>query len=482
MALNSLAFIGFFAIVFLLYWILQRHTRWQNALLLTASYAFYALCDWRMLPIPIVMTVAFWFLGKKIGELKASGADHKAAKLTTATVVIGLLPLLYFKYFGFFAQSFVSFIGMMGIHCSDVAFNILLPIGISFFTFRLLSYAIELNRGTIAPCNDPIAFGTYIAFFPTLVAGPIDRPQAFLPQLQTPREPSYDTLVNGLKRFVWGCFLKVCVADQLAVFVDNILDDYASQNMLTLVPATLLYPMQLYADFAGYSHMAIGVSAMLGLKVAENFQRPFFAQNVAEYWRRWHMSLTSWLTDYVFLPLNVHWRDWRKWGVISACTINMLLVGFWHGANWTFGLFGLYHALLFVPLILRGTMNKRRKIEWRHGMLPAATLLRMAGTYLLVTLGMLVFRSASVGEVFSIIAKMFTIGPMPQFDGKMALTAGSICMLVIWVNDWLEERDKGQGLLRGNKPLAIVLSLSVLILAVLLLHSSSTEVFIYQKF
>ena len=264
MALNSLAFIGFFALVFLLYWLLQRHTRWQNALLLTASYAFYALCDWRMLPIPIVM-------------------DRKAAKLTTATVVIGLLPLLYLKYFDIFAQSFVSFIGMMGLHCSDVAFNILLPIGISFFTFRLLSYAIELNRGTIAPCNDPIAFGTYIAFFPTLVAGPIDRPQAFLPQLQTPREPSYDTLVNGLKRFVWGCFLKVCVADQLAVFVDNILDDYASQNMLTLVPATLLYPMQLYADFAGYSHMAIGVSAMLGLKVAENFQRPFFAQNVAEY-------------------------------------------------------------------------------------------------------------------------------------------------------------------------------------------------------
>lgn len=482
MALNSLTFIGFFALVFALYWLLQHNARWQNALLLVASYVFYALCDWRMLPVPMVMTTAFWFLGKKIGALKTAGADHQAAQLTTMTVVVGLLPLLYFKYFGFFAQSITSLLVAAGLHCSSSMLGIMLPVGISFFTFRLLSYAIELNRGTITPERDIVAFGTYVAFFPVLMAGPIDRPQTFLPQLQTCRTPNYDTLVDGLKRFIWGCFLKVCVADQLAVFVDEILGNYASHNALTILPATLLYPMQLYADFAGYSHMAIGVSAMLGLKVAENFRRPFFAQNVAEYWRRWHMSLTSWLTDYVFIPLNVRWRDGRKWGIIAACTVNMLLVGFWHGANWTFGFFGLYHALLFIPLILRGTMNKRRKIEWKHGVLALSTLLRITGTYLLVAMGMLIFRSASIGDAFATMAQVFTIGPLPSFEGKMALIAGSICMLVMWINDWLEERNNGCGLLRSKRPLTIVLSLAALVFVVLLLHSSATEVFIYQKF
>ena len=482
MTLASFKFLGLFAVVFTAYYLLQGHRKWQNVLLLVASVLFYAMMDMRMLPMLVVMTLMFYGTGQWIGRLRNKGSESAAAWLTRATVVVGLLPLLYFKYYGFFYGEICSMLGR-----ESVALGPLLPLGISFFTFRLLSYAIEVNRGTLEPTRDVVAFGVYVMFFPTLMAGPIDRPQQLLPQLATDRKADYSMLVGGLKRFVWGCFMKICVADQLFVFIDVVFAQYKEWSGGMIVLAAVLYPLQLYADFAGYSHMAIGLSRMLGLKVAENFNRPFFAQNVAEYWRRWHMSLTSWLTDYVFIPLNLSFRNLDRWGTILACVVNFLLVGFWHGANWTYGLFGIYYALLFVPLILRGRMNKKAKVKWSHGwLLPPAALLRIVGTYLLIVVGQIIFRSVSVPDAFGFMAKIVQGGKteLPPYI-MHSLVAGLLCLAVVVVNDWMEEcrGDRtGNGLLRSERPVAVVALVVLLVAATLFLSSSATQVFIYQKF
>lgn len=479
MPLHSLAFVGFFAAVFALYHLARTCVRAQNIILLTASLVFYAMLDWRALPLPVAMTLLFYWLGIAIGRLRAAN-PRGAARLRSLAVVLGLLPLLYFKYCDFFIAEAANLLGT-----SHTSLRLIMPVGISFFTFRLLSYAIELGRGTIEPEHDPVAFGVYVCFFPTLMAGPIDRPQQLLPQLAAARQADYATLSLGLKRFVWGCFLKVCVADPIATYADSIVDDYASYGSWTLLAAALVYPIQLYADFAGYSHMAVGSAQMLGLRVAENFNRPFMAQNVADYWRRWHMSLTSWLTDYVFLPLNIAWRSLGRWGTVLACLVNFVLVGFWHGANWTYGLFGLYHALLFVPLILRGRMNKRRRLEWCGPWLAPASLLRMGGTYLLVAVGLVIFRSpdlgACLGFVGHIVAPTGADTPMPYIHWSLA--AGLAGATLMAVNSWLEERrgGTGKGLLatRGAGDAVLVVLLAALALTI---GTSATQVFIYQRF
>lgn len=461
--------------------LLKRYKR-QNVLLLAASVLFYGLMDMRMLPMLVAMTLVFYGAGLWIGRLRSEGKPISAAWLTRATVVVGLLPLLYFKYFDFFYGEICSMLGR-----ESVALGLLLPLGISFFTFRLLSYAIEVNRGSLEPTRDVVAFGVYVMFFPTLMAGPIDRPQHLLPQLVVARKVDYSMLVEGLKRFVWGGFMKVCVADQLFVFIDVVFAQYSEWSGGMILLAAVLYPLQLYADFAGYSHMAIGLSRMLGFKVVENFNRPFFAQNVAEYWRRWHMSLTSWLTDYVFIPLNVSFRNLDRWGTVLACVVNFLLVGFWHGANWTYGVFGLYYALLFVPLILCGRMNKRNKFKWSRGwLMPSAVLLRIVGTYLLIVVGQIMFRSVSVPDAFGFMAQIVQGGKteLPAYISR-SLVAGLLCLAVVVVNDWMEEcrgGKTGDGLLRSERPVAVVAMVVLLVTAVLFLGSSATQVFIYQKF
>lgn len=459
----------------------ERYKR-QNALLLVLSVLFYGLLDLRMLPMFVATVLLFYVAGLRIGELRRKGKPEAAAWVTRVDVLVGLLPLLYFKYYDFFYGEICALLGS-----ESVALGLLLPVGISFYTFRLLSYAIEVNRGTLEPTRDVVAFGVYAAFFPTLLAGPIDRPQHLLPQLAMERKPDYSMLVTGLKRFVWGAFMKVCVADQLFVFVDVVFAQYREWSGGMIVAAALLYPLQLYADFAGYSHMAIGLSRMLGLRVAENFNRPFFAQNVAEYWRRWHMSLTSWLTDYVFIPLNVSFRNLDRWGTVLACVVNFVLVGFWHGANWTYGVFGLYYALLFVPLIMGGRMNKKNKYKWRHGwLLPPETLLRIVGTYLLIVVGQIMFRSVSVPDAFGFMAQVVQGGKteLPPYI-LQSLVAGLICLAVVVLSDWMEECRGGKigdGLLRSERPVAVVTMVVVLVALTLFLGSSATQVFVYQKF
>ena len=309
MLVNSIIFWFFFLIVLIPYFsILKISSRWQNLWILAASYFFYGYADWRMVGLLFFSTLVFYCLPMM-----------KNKKLSMIIgVFVGVGMLVYFKYMNFFVEQFASLFNSLGIHTNYSSFNIIMPIGISFFTFRLMSYVIEIQRENIEPEKDFVSFATYVAFFPTIMSGPIDRPNTFLPQLEKPRSFVVDDCAEGCKRVLWGLFLKFCIADQLSPYTDSVLNNYYHHNATSIVLACVLYSFQLYADFCGYSEMAIGTARMMGIKVTENFLRPFFAQNIAEFWRRWHISLTTWITDYVFMPLNIAFRNIGKTGIYLA--------------------------------------------------------------------------------------------------------------------------------------------------------------------
>lgn len=411
----------------------------QNLLILLASYFFYGYADWRMLPLLLIATLLFYGLGIAIAKNNSKN-EKTASRLTTLSVVLGVGILLYFKYLNFFIESFAALFNTFGLQTNVSTFNIIMPIGVSFFTFKLISYAVEIHRERIEPSKDFVEFSTYIAFFPTILSGPIDRPNKFIPQLQKKREFDYNIAVDGCRQILWGLFTKMVIADNIAKVTDAAWNNIGEQTGAQLLYVALLYPIQMYTDFDGYSNMAIGVGKILNIKIARNFNHPYIARNVAEYWRRWHMSLTSWLTDYVFSPLNIAFREYGKTGLIFAIIINMILVGLWHGANWTFGIFGLYHGLLFVPLILSGSFMKKKKLKGNaYGLPIMQDFLKMIGTYLLVAIGHLIFRAeniSQVGEYFSQMAST-SIFSFSSIVGKKLFF---FCIFIL-VLEWIQ-RDK----------------------------------------
>lgn len=391
MIFNSLTFLLFFIVVFLIYWFpLKYTTKGQNIFLLLASYFFYGYADWKMLPLLIVATLIFYYLGRAIAGAKS---EKQGYWLTFVGVALGVGTLLYFKYFNFFIESFASLFNAVGLHANLHTFNIIMPLGISFFTFRLLSYIIDIYRGKGQPTDDIIAFGTYVAFFPCILSGPIDRP-SFIKQLQAKRDFNYDQAVDGCRQILWGLFKKLVVADTCAVYVYSAWKDVAYANGSTLALAAILYACQLYADFSGYTDMAIGVGRLLGLRASENFKTPFLSYNIADFWRRWHITLTSWLTDYVFMPLNIKFRDLGKWGIALAAFLNMMLVGLWHGANLTYLAFGVYHGLLFCLLILIGKDRVPKHTTWYN------RVIHVVLTGMLCVIGWVIFRAPDMPTAF----------------------------------------------------------------------------------
>lgn len=439
MVFNSLSFLLFFTVVFLIYWFpLKNTTKGQNIFLLLASYFFYGYADWRMLPLLVIATLIFFYLGKAISGAKT---EKQSYWLTFAGVALGVGTLLYFKYLNFFIESFASLFNAIDLHANLHTFNIIMPLGISFFTFRLLSYIIDIYRGKGQPTNDIIAFGTYVAFFPCLLSGPIDRP-AFIKQIEAKREFNYEQAVDGCRQILWGLFKKVVVADNCATYVDKVWGDIGGQTGSTLVLAAILYAFQMYADFSGYSDMAIGVGKLLGLSIMKNFNYPFFALNIADFWRRWHISLTSWLTDYVFMPLNIKFRDMGNWGIILAIVINFVLCGLWHGANWTFVLWGFYHGLLFIPLILSGAFFKKAKLKTNKLGLPVAKDFgRMILTLTLVIIGLILFRADNIGQVWDYVCGMIQFGSLRasyQFFTELRIRI-NISIIVMILVEWLQK-------------------------------------------
>lgn len=485
MVVNSLNFLWFFVVVLVIYYLFQKKQELQNVFLLVCSYYFYGQIDWYMALLLAVLTVVFWLLGFSIHKNIEKDKEQLAAWLTNVGVIIGIGALFCFKYLNFFAESFVSAASLFGIYLSWTAVQLLVPVGLSFFSFKLMSYVLDIYHGKIAHEQSFVDFANYIAFFPTILSGPIDRPKPFLKQLRLSRAFDADLLSSGFRRVLWGMFMKMCVADRLDIYISAILGNYAHHSAISIVFAALLYPLQMYADFGGYSEMAIGVSQMLGLKVAENFRRPFFSINISEYWRRWHMSLTSWLTDYVFMPCNIRLRDWGVRGTIIAIMINMIFVGLWHGANWTFFVFGVYHGLLFVPLMLNGQFFKKSKIKTTQKGWPLPRFVfQMMGTYLLVTVGQFIFRATSMTEIVAMAGQLFTNWRGSLFMDFPTMANALCCMMVLAYVDIQEEwfPNKKLWLPRWSEQWRWELTVAIEILAIVLFGVFDSNQFIYFQF
>lgn len=440
MVVNSLAFLWFFLFVMVVYYLCQMKKEVQNVFLLGCSYWFYSQVDIKMTGLLVILTLMFWLLGKGIYHYMEQEDGRKASWLTTVGVTIGIGALFYFKYLNFFADSVASFASFLGFHMSWTALHLVVPIGLSFFTFKLMSYVLDIHHGKIQPEGNIVSFANYIAFFPTILSGPIDRPKPFLTQANIARRFNPDQLMTGFRRILWGMFLKMCIADRLDIYVSAIWNNYEHHSAISILFASLLYPLQMYADFGGYSEMAIGVALMLGFKVAENFKRPFFVLDIAGYWSRWHMTLTSWLTDYVFLPLNIKFREWGVYGTITAIMLNMMFIGMWHGANWTFFLFGIYHGLWYIPLMVGGVFFKKRKIKVNaHGWPKQEYVIKMIGIYLVVTFGLMLFHSTNISEFWQICERVATHWQGGLFTDMSSMVNAAICLVALIYVDIQEE-------------------------------------------
>ena len=453
MLFNSLEFLIFLLIVFLLYWFVfdyamrgcKRQLLWQNLLIVVASYIFYGWWDWRFLILIAITTVLSFLSG--IGIEKAPTQGGKKA-IMIANVVVNLGILGVYKYYDFFATQFAE---LFGIQSDFLLLHLILPVGISFYTFQALSYSIDVYRRQIEPTHDIVAFTAFLSFFPQLVAGPIERATNLLPQFQRKRTFDYAQAVDGMRQILWGLFKKIVVADNCATYVDQVFADLGSHSGSTLLLAAVLFTFQIYGDFSGYSDIAIGTAKLFGIKLMRNFNVPYFSRDIAEFWRRWHISLTTWFRDYVYIPLGgsrpalparLEVKSERlkarytKWIAVRNTFIIFLLSGFWHGANWTFVLWGAYHALLFVPLFLLGKNRRYRDDERRYQDIP-----RMLLTFVLVVLGWILFRSPSVsacGEYILGICDM-SILTMPYVENMVQLVATLLAILLMLVLEWRKQ-------------------------------------------
>ena len=488
MVVNSFCFLLFFVVVFIVYFlpVSRNNPRFQNTWLFLVSYFFYGYTDWRMIPLLLGSTVLFYLIGAWLRHEMDKKHTKNASRITSLGVILGIGILIYFKYLNFFADSFADLLQTMGFHVSWNTLNIILPIGVSFFTFKLISYVIEIHREHIQPSKNWIDFATYISFFPTILSGPIDRPDQFLPQLRKVHTLDYQMAVDGCRQILWGMFTKMCIADNLAMITDQAWVNYSSVSSLSLLMAALLYPIQLYADFDGYSNMAIGVGEILGFNIARNFNHPFLARNMAEYWRRWHMSLTSWITDYVFMPLNIAFREIGNWGIALAAIINLLVIGLWHGANWTYGVFGLYHGLLFIPLVFSGAFGKKKKLKaGEHGWPHAKDFLKMLGTFGLVAIGHVIFRAPTIGQAYDFMTALMTNGfaGISVIDnyGKLYCLFAIILLIFEWI-----QRDKEHTLQLSPTSLfrhrIIRWGLYLFLILLIITFTGQSQAFIYFQF
>ena len=458
----------FLPMVFALYWVLRRQVRWQNLLVVVASYVFYGWWDWRFLLLIAFTSACSYFSGLIIND----GRWRKTA--LWGNIIINLAILGLFKYYDFFATEFAR---LFGLSADSVTLNLILPVGISFYTFQALSYSIDIYRSKMEPTRDVVAFFAYVSFFPQLVAGPIERATNLLPQFQRQRQFDYSMAVDGVRQMLWGFFKKVVVADNCAVFVDKIWADVGSQSSVNLAMAAVLFAIQIYCDFSGYSDIAIGTAKLFGIRLMRNFKVPYFSRDIAEFWRRWHISLTTWFRDYVYIPLGGSRVSKAK--VVRNTFIIFLVSGFWHGANWTFLAWGAFHAMLFLPLILLGKNRKyTNTIAEGHWLPNLKELGQMVLTFVLAVLGWILFRSQSIGEALDFYAGLVR-GGWSGFNLPMRAIAFVAMMLVV---EWLQ-RGREHGLdMSGVRYRAMRYACYLTVLAVIFVYGVFNETFIYFQF
>jgi alginate O-acetyltransferase complex protein AlgI len=406
MIFNSIEFALFLPIIFFLYWfVAKKHLRFQNQLILAASLFFYAWWDLRFLFLLSFSTFLGYFTGIRI-EVSKSDFWKKCWFWLSITLNVGFLAL--FKYYDFFVESFASILNGVGLHVNADSWTLklILPVGISFYTFHVLSYVIDIYKGRIQSERNVVDFGLFVAYFPLLVAGPIERATHLLPQIQKPRTFDYSKTVDGLRQIVWGLFKKVVVADGCAEYANLIFEGAADYSGSTLVVGAVFFTFQIYCDFSGYSDIALGTSRLFGIELLRNFAFPYFSRDIAEFWRRWHISLTTWFRDYLYIPLGG--SKGGTWMKIRNTFIIFLVSGFWHGANWTFIVWGALNAFYFLPYMLTNSNRNNLEIVAQGKLFPSMReLLGMIITFMMAVFGWIFFRAQDMGHAMTFIQGIF---------------------------------------------------------------------------
>lgn len=476
MIFNSLEFLIFLPIVFIIYWSFKKSVKAQNLFICIASYLFYGWWNYKFLFLIICTTFLSFASGLLIKRYIEKLLITKTINILS--IFFNLLILCIFKYYNFFSQSLVNALSAFGISIDWVTLDVILPVGISFYTFQALSYTIDVYKKQIEACKDPIAFCAFISFFPQLVAGPIERAENLLTQIMKKRSFDYELAIDGCKQIIWGFFKKIVIADTAASIVDAVYSDISYYNPTALAITAVLFAFQIYGDFSGYSDIAIGVAKLFGIRLMKNFNIPYFSRNIAEFWKRWHISLNKWFINYLYIPL-----EGSKCGKKRQIT-NTLLVfavsGLWHGANWTFIFWGLYHSLLFIPNIIR-----RQKHETIQNKIISKDLFSILITFLLVTIGWIIFRSASIYEAYEFIYKLLEIRSysFPNFnDVQLRTTAECIMGIIILITiEWVYRNHEETYRLSNDKQIIRWIIYIVLCLWSIVFFRSN-QTFIYFQF
>jgi alginate O-acetyltransferase complex protein AlgI len=435
MLFNSIDFVVFLPLVFILYWfVFNKNLKAQNALLVVASYVFYGWWDWRFLSLILFSTLVDFFVGLQLGKEEN---QRKRKILLWTSILVNLGFLGFFKYFNFFLDNFIEAFTLMGMPFGTRALSIVLPVGISFYTFQTLSYSIDVYRKKLEPTRDFISFAAFVSFFPQLVAGPIERATQLLPQFYKSRTFNRNQAVDGLRQILWGLFKKVVIADNCAEYANLIFNNSADYGGSTLALGALFFAFQIYGDFSGYSDIAIGTSRLFGFNLMKNFAFPYFSRDIAEFWRRWHISLSTWFRDYLYIPLGgSHGGNWIK---IRNTFIIFVVSGFWHGANWTFVAWGALNALYFMPLMLFNQNRKNIEVV-AQGKLAASIsdIAKIGLTFALTLIAWVFFRAENIAHAFSYLGEIFSLSffkiPPIIFESKLQTTF--ILLLLFIVIEW----------------------------------------------
>lgn len=488
MLFNSIDFAFFLPIVFILYWLINKQKFYlQNILLLAASYYFYGSWDIRFLALLAFSTFLDYFSGIKIVE--AQTLSKKKIWLTVS-VVINVGFLAFFKYYNFFIESFAELLLNFGFKPNFTLLQIVLPVGISFYTFHGLSYVFDVYRDKIKPTKNLIDYSLFVSFFPLLVAGPIERATHLLPQIQAPRSFDAAKFSDGLRQILWGLFKKVIIADNCAQYSGMVFNHYEQYSGGALLMGAVLFMFEVYGDFSGYSDIALGTARLFGFELLQNFSFPYFSRNISEFWARWHISLSSWFRDYVYIPIGG--GRGSKWIKLRNVFVVFLLSGFWHGASFNRILWGALHAVFMVPIVLwPNTNNKYKEIVAKGKLFPSLKeLLQIISTFLLCTLALIVFRTTSISDSFAYLKKIF----LSVFNGKILFQIADfwrisvgwtpgLLLLIFIVWEWLN-RTRKYALedVAKDKPLWFRWAIYFCILAMLFLFANRSRQFIYFQF
>lgn len=444
MLFNSLAFAIFLPLVFALYWSIGRERlRLQNLLLLAASYVFYGWWDWRFLSLIVISSAVDYIVGHRIADAEQTG---RRKILLTISLAVNLGFLGVFKYYDFFVTSMADLLESVGMQANPHTLGIILPVGISFYTFQTLSYSIDIYRRRMEPSRDPVAFFAFVSFFPQLVAGPIERAANLLPQFNHKRTFNTTEAEDGMRQILWGLIKKVVVADNAARSVDLIFSDPGTYPPPMILAGVFLFAIQIYGDFSGYSDIAIGTSRLFGFKLMQNFAFPYFSRDIAEFWRRWHISLSSWFRDYVFIPLGG--SRGSKFFSIRNIVITFTVSGLWHGANWTYVVWGLLNGMAYIPLMLLDKNKDSTGVVADGRLLPSVSdLVKMGSTFAFTLLAWVFFRAANISEAFFILKTMATTSWLGATDWGL-MPVHVLFGLALMVCEW-PQREKQHALQIG---------------------------------